>query len=427
MNWLNSTLGKVLICANSGTWGNPPAGNGSDYPILRSTNITDGRLSFEDIAFRYVSHEVAKKYILQSGDIIVTTSSGSSHLIGKNALFINPEDGQKYLFSNFTYCLRPNKKLIIPKFLYYYLNSNAAKAELLRIQSTTSGLRNLNTRLYLTQKISVPSMSEQNRIVEILDRADELRKKRSEADAKAERILPVLFYKMFGDPALNTKGWEKTTLIASGAAVRYGLGQPPKSDSNGVPLIRATNIRRGMIYSENMLYVNPDDVPQSRNAYLQPEEVIVVRSGAYTGDVAQVTEKWVGAVAGYDLIVSPGINFTGEFIETYLLTSHIQNNYFSNLKARAGQPHLNSEQLSNTPIYKPPKSMQASFSEKVNRIRKYRERIKKCDEQINKLFTVIVYRAFSGDLTAKWREAHMKELLTEMEEQAKCLSNEVTT
>ncbi|HQI28843.1 MAG TPA: restriction endonuclease subunit S, partial [Sedimentisphaerales bacterium] len=49
--------------------------------------------------------------------------------------------------------------------------------------------------------IPLPPLSEQHRIVEILDQADTLRKKRAEADAKAARILPALFYKMFGDPA----------------------------------------------------------------------------------------------------------------------------------------------------------------------------------------------------------------------------------
>jgi len=32
-----------------------------------------------------------------------------------------------------------------------------------------------------------------------------------------------------------------------------------------------------------------------------------------------------------------------------------------------------------------------------------------------------MHQAFTGDLTAKWREAHMKELLAEMKAQAKAL------
>jgi type I restriction enzyme S subunit len=51
-------------------------------------------------------------------------------------------------------------------------------------------------------------------------------------------------------------------------------------------------------------------------------------------------------------------------------------------------------------------------------------------EKIETLFSILLHRAFSGDLTASWREAHMKELLQEMEQQARLLggsSAEVNT
>jgi type I restriction enzyme S subunit len=42
---------------------------------------------------------------------------------------------------------------------------------------------------------------------------------------------------------------------------------------------------------------------------------------------------------------------------------------------------------------------------------------------IESLFKIILHRAFTGDLTASWRKAHMKELLQEMELQAKALAS----
>lgn len=52
-----------------------------------------------------------------------------------------------------------------------------------------------------------PAVREQQRIVEILDQADVIRKERAEADAKAARILPSIFYRMFGDPIRNSMNW----------------------------------------------------------------------------------------------------------------------------------------------------------------------------------------------------------------------------
>ena len=43
-------------------------------------------------------------------------------------------------------------------------------------------------------------------------------------------------------------------------------------------------------------------------------------------------------------------------------------------------------------------------------------------QRLETLFTVLLHHAFTGDLTAKWREVHMKELLEEMEHRAKVLS-----
>ena len=76
--------------------------------------------------------------------------------------------------------------------------------------------------------------------------------------------------------------WEVRRLKSVGS-IRYGLGQPPREAHNGLPLIRATNVQRGRIIDKDMLYVDPEDVPKGRAAFLRTGEIIVVRSGAYTG------------------------------------------------------------------------------------------------------------------------------------------------
>jgi type I restriction enzyme S subunit len=234
--------------------------------------------------------------------------------------------------------------------------------------------------------------------VDILDQANELREKRAEADEKSIRIMPALFYKMFGDPMTNSIGWEIKKLYKAGISVRYGLGQPPREKEKGLPLIRATNIHKGNISTDNMLYVDPVSVPEGRNAFLKSNEVIVVRSGAYTGDVAQVTKKWEGSVAGYDLIVTPNDLFSGEFIESYLLTPYVQKSHFEKLKSRAGQPHLNAEQLENITIYCPPIEIQMKYSRYISTIRQQKEFMATASSRIENLSQILLSRAFSGKL-----------------------------
>ncbi len=131
--------------------------------------------------------------------------------------------------------------------------------------------------------------------------------------------------------------------------VRYGLGQPPGIDSDGVPMLRATNIKRGRIDENGLLRVKRAAIPQNRNPYLKCGDILVVRSGAYTGDVAMITEQWEGCIAGYDLVVSPGKAMDAKCCSYNLLSEQAQR-YFRSQRDRSAQPHLNRGQLENTLI-----------------------------------------------------------------------------
>lgn len=304
-----------------------------------------------------------------------------------------------------------------PKFLYYWFLQ-------LKLSDQANPGHVPSIRKSVMEEIPFPVVapSEQSRIVELLDEADRLRRLRREADAKAVRILPALFLKMFGDPATNPMCWAQASLGEFGVKARYGLGQPPKQCTSGLPLLRATNIDAGRIIEKNLIFVDKEDVPPGRNAFLLSEEVLVVRSGAYTGDVAQVTDKWAGSVAGYDLVITPAAGWSGEFIEQFLLTPFVQRTYFESQKGRAGQPHLNSTQLEATPSYCPPESLQKTFAKQVREVRSLRDQCIEHAERLEQVFAVLLQSAFSGQLTAKWRERHMKELLAEMAQQARVLN-----
>jgi type I restriction enzyme S subunit len=146
--------------------------------------------------------------------------------------------------------------------------------------------------------------------------------------------------------------WTCATLGSIGE-VRYGLGQPPEQTDDGVPMIRATNVKRGRISAEGLIRIKREAIPESRNAFLKAGDIVVVRSGAYTGDVAMITKQWAGSVAGYDLVLSLGEQVDPGFCSFNLLGDRVQT-YFRSQSARSAQPHLNRHQLESTEIPLPP-------------------------------------------------------------------------
>jgi type I restriction enzyme S subunit len=155
-------------------------------------------------------------------------------------------------------------------------------------------------------------------------------------------------------------GWT-TAAVGSVGNVRYGLGQPPELDDKGVAMIRATNIKRGRISSVGLIRIKRSAIPESRNAFLKEGDVLVVRSGAYTGDVAMVTKPWVDSVAGYDLVLSLGDNFDPSYCAFALRSAEVQS-YFKSQSARSAQPHLNRQQLDSTLIPVPPLAEQRKIA-----------------------------------------------------------------
>lgn len=156
------------------------------------------------------------------------------------------------------------------------------------------------------------------------------------------------------------KEWTVTELSRVGQ-VRYGLGQPPEQDPEGVPMLRATNVKCGRISSEGLIRIKREAIPESRNAFLTAGEILVVRSGAYTGDVAEITKEWEGAVAGYDLIVSPSSSIDSSFCAWQLLAPGVQL-YFRSNRDRSAQPHLNRQQLESTKLFLPPPAEQRAIA-----------------------------------------------------------------
>jgi len=147
-------------------------------------------------------------------------------------------------------------------------------------------------------------------------------------------------------------GW-RLGRLKSVASIRYGLGQPPAELASGVAMIRATDVDAGTIRTDNLLRVDPNELPPGRNPYLQAGEIIVVRSGAYTGDSAIVPSALKGAVAGYDMVVTVE-RASARFIAYCLLSRYVLEGQLLLLTLRAAQPHLNARELGSVVLALPP-------------------------------------------------------------------------
>ena len=128
------------------------------------------------------------------------------------------------------------------------------------------------------------------------------------------------------------------------ASIRYGIGEPPKYHDEGMPLIRATNVHAGKLFEAGLVFVDPSEIPAQRIVWLAPGDIIVVRSGAYTGDSAIIPSGYGPCIAGFDMVLRCH-SANPAFIQFALLSTYLKEGQIDLEKMRAAQPHLNAEEL----------------------------------------------------------------------------------
>ena len=363
----------------------------SAWAITRlGTVFTERRTKVSDKDYEPLS--VTKNGILQQLDSAAKTNDGDNRKLVKKGDFVinsrsdrkgssgvSPLDGPVSLIN---IVLQP--KGIHPDFCNYVLKSYAFVEEFYRMGHGI--VADLWTTRYDEMRgilMALPSPDEQRAIAAFLDekcakidgamkiKEDQialLRERRQIIiqDAVTRGLNPAAPMK---DSGIDWIGqipahWDVMRLKHI-SKIRYGLGQPPKESDDGLPLLRATNVERGKINPANLIRVDPADVPTGRDAFLKAGEIIVVRSGAYTGDSAIVPSGYDGSVAGYDMVVTAsGVDC--HFLALALLTPYVLFEQLYLLRMRAAQPHLNKEELSETVILVPPPQEQHLIAERMS-------------------------------------------------------------
>lgn len=295
--------------------------------------------------------------------------------------------------------LRPNPKTLNPRFLAYYLRSpvfvnqashHVAGAKMPRVAMDW----------FWEHEAPIPAPKEQSRIIELLDEANRLRRLRREADAKAARILPALFLKMFGDPATNPKGFQKKSL-GSLIKVKSGDFLPAKdmAQDGTFPVYGGNGING---YHDSYMF---DD-----------RQIVLGRVGVYCGVVYYSEPKaWITDNALY-------IAEKFEPLDDYYLVAALEQAKLNQYAGRAGQPLISGSRIYPVEILVPPEDIQARFAKSAASLLSLNGVKTSASNRIDHLWEILMGRAFSGQLTVKWREAHMQELLAEMAQQARDLN-----
>jgi len=281
-----------------------------------------------------------------------------------------------------------------PFFLWFYLRS-------IEKRIASKGVGSIFTAIGrdVISKLPVPDFKypTQRKIAAILEKAESARAKCREANRLTDEFLKSAFIDMFGDPISNPKEWEVKRFNEVYESIRYATSSPPDYIPDGVPFIRATNIKNGTVITNGLKHISFKEAKQLEKCKLSYGNLIIVISGVNAGDCAVIPKQFDNACAGYDLILE--LPYESAIFYNHLINSSFGKTMIAPLKRRAGQPHLNAEQIGSLNFIAPPQKEQQKFANIVQKVEKLKEKQRESEKELDNLFNSLMQRAFRGEIT----------------------------
>lgn len=222
------------------------------------------------------------RQILRRGDVLVSTVRPNLNAVAMVGSHLDGATGST------GFCvLRPNPAKISGAYLFQWVKSPRFIGNMVS-KATGASYPAVSDRIVRESLIPLYPLLEQERIAEILDRADELRKKRELAIAKLDQLVECAFVEMFGEVSESNRRFPLVPLSALCVRITDGTHQSPRWEESGIPFLFISNIVDGEIVFDTHKFISEETYKDlTRHCPIEMGDVLYTTVGSY-GNVAVV-------------------------------------------------------------------------------------------------------------------------------------------
>ena len=333
--WEIKKLGE--ICSITDGSHNPPKGvEYSDYRMLSSQNVQNGYLDMDKV--RYLSEEdfrnENKRTQAKKGDVLLTIVA----TIGRTCVLNGYEEN--ITFQRSVAILSPKSGIDSHFIMYNLLSLNS----FLNKEANGAAQKGIYLKQLAKVPIGLPPMSEQQRIVDILnaefEKIDRLRSNAELNLRHAKDLFQAALKEVFAvQERCPSMTIEQTCSFQNGFAFKSTT-----FTTSGEPILRISDIQNDVVVDNSVVYFNPKSYKEDLSRFkVYPDDILIAMSGGTTGKI--------------------GINRTGKtfylnqrvgvFREKKDVLNHMYLFYYLHTKsdeslkiaAGAAQPNLSTQQI----------------------------------------------------------------------------------
>ena len=333
------------------------------------------------------------KQIVHSGDVLL--SKIVPHI--RRSWVVGDNHGRRMIASSEWIVFRG--KQAHPHFVRNFLMGDPFHAQFIKTVSGVGGsLLRARPSEVAKIKIPLPPLAEQERIVKLLDEADELRKLRARADRRTADLIPALFNEMVGDPLTNQ--WPSCFLSD---LVELGSGATPSKENRefwigSTPWVSPKDMKADEI-TDAEDHVSDSAFEQTNLQLIPKNTVLIVVRGMILVHTVPIRICRVPVGINQDMkALLPKQPLEPEFLRWSLQSQHA---HLLNQVSTAGHgtKRLDSERLKGVSLPLPPLSLQQEFAARVTEIRAMKAEQAVSRRRLDDLFQSLLHRAFNGELS----------------------------
>lgn len=273
-------------------------------------------------------------------------------------------------------CVLTKSDVIDNKYLYYWLQ--AFRQDIVNLASG-GGQPNINQEVVASLKISSPDLSGQEKIANFLDhetaKIDTLIEKQQQLikllKEKRQAVISHAVTKGLNpDAPMKDSGvewlgevpehWEIRAISKLSQKITNGYVGPTRDIlvSEGVPYVQATHIKKGKVNFDNAYFVRKTWSEAHAKSILVKGDVLIVQTGAGTGDIGLVSENEEGYNCHALIIVQPKKSVVSGGFLSMAFQSQYGYSVLYSIRTGGMHPHLNCSEVQYVKIPVPPRAEQ---------------------------------------------------------------------
>ena len=356
--WAKEALGTLIGLQNGFAFKSADYSD-DGYFVMRITNVQQGYISNHNP--KYIRIDMSSKlqrFVLREGDILVSLTGD----VGRVGI-IERQHLPCALNQRVARVNEIDSKKLLKSYLFHFLNSDGFRREIEKL-AHGAAQANISTKDILSIAVPLPPLSEQQRIVEKLDAAFAEIDAAAEAERKKSDAILTLFTNYLNHAFDCDAADNGTVNLGDCCELQNGFAfKSSKFKSEGVPIIRISNIQSGEVSTQKLVYTDPADYVERLDKYIVVEgDLLIAMSGATTGKVginntanSYYLNQRVGLLRPKDTLLKNYLYF--------FLTTKVDENL--SISAGAAQPNLSSKQIREIKIPNIPVEQQTEFMDKT--------------------------------------------------------------